>query len=71
MGLCPRGGKVVNKTHRWEYKPMDMEAEDYQAGEFVCVQCSLRGNECLTCGGEGCRVCEGQGVVPLPAAATS
>jgi hypothetical protein len=62
---CPRCSDCVGYTHHWMPDSMDPEDEEYEPGDFACKHCDQRGDECPECLGEGCKACDGEGVIPI------
>jgi hypothetical protein len=62
---CRRCSDCEGHTHHWLEDLMAEDDPEFQPGDYGCKHCPQRGDECGTCGGEGCIDCDFEGVIPV------
>ena len=62
---CRRCGECIGMSHHWMPDPMNPDDDEWRPGDYACKHCDQRGNCCPDCDEEGCKRCDGEGVIPL------
>jgi len=57
---CPSCSICRGASHHWI---LDPRPNDREHVKYKCAHCPARGTQCTHCHGEGCRECDGEGVI--------